>query len=330
MSSRGPTGSASARHAAFLPRGRIVLATGGCRCPRPGAMGRASNSHGGSATPSCRRPRRWTRYCSTPAAPPARRSAVSRLRNDWDLKVAGGLPRTFRDRCCGRTSGQRSRRTRIVAPLAARRPAGGASGSRGQPSAGPDLRHARLAVASPDPPTTPNLSPDRPGDDAPGIARGARPRPPRPRRLGHPRGPDPGGPAARSCTRSSAGRFRSPVRRGYSYAEATAGGVDLSEIDPSTMESRRCPGVVLVGEMLDVDGRLGGFNFQWAWSSARAAAGALRRSIGIRERPLPTPLIPAGVQSGGACRPHPLPVPGARCLRRRDTSRRPGAPAGRR
>ena len=60
--------------------------------------------------------------------------------------------------------------------------------------------------------------------------------------------------------------------RGYSFAEATAGGVDLGEIDPSTMESRGCPGLYLVGEILDVDGRIGGFNFQWAWSSARVAA----------------------------------------------------------
>ena len=63
--------------------------------------------------------------------------------------------------------------------------------------------------------------------------------------------------------------------RGYNYAEATAGGVALDEIDPSTMESRRCPGVYLVGEMLDVDGRIGGFNFQWAWASARVAARAI-------------------------------------------------------
>ncbi len=63
--------------------------------------------------------------------------------------------------------------------------------------------------------------------------------------------------------------------RGYSYAEVTAGGVDLTEIDPSTMESRRCPGLFFVGEILDVDGRIGGFNFQWAWSSAHTAARAL-------------------------------------------------------
>jgi predicted Rossmann fold flavoprotein len=65
--------------------------------------------------------------------------------------------------------------------------------------------------------------------------------------------------------------------RGYNYAEATAGGVDLREIDPKTMESRRCAGLYLVGEILDVDGRIGGFNFQWAWSSAAVAAAALAR-----------------------------------------------------
>jgi predicted Rossmann fold flavoprotein len=63
--------------------------------------------------------------------------------------------------------------------------------------------------------------------------------------------------------------------RGYNFAEATAGGVALDEVDPATMASRRCPGLHLIGEMLDVDGRIGGFNFQWAWSSARVAARAL-------------------------------------------------------
>jgi predicted Rossmann fold flavoprotein len=63
--------------------------------------------------------------------------------------------------------------------------------------------------------------------------------------------------------------------RGYNYAEVTAGGISLDEIDPATMQSRVCPALFLVGEILDVDGRIGGFNFQWAWSSARVAAGAL-------------------------------------------------------
>jgi predicted Rossmann fold flavoprotein len=65
--------------------------------------------------------------------------------------------------------------------------------------------------------------------------------------------------------------------RGYNYAEVTAGGVALDEIDPATMKSRVCPGLSLVGEILDVDGRIGGFNFQWAWSSGRVAAAAIGR-----------------------------------------------------
>jgi len=63
--------------------------------------------------------------------------------------------------------------------------------------------------------------------------------------------------------------------RGWNYAEATAGGVSLDEIDAATMASRRCDGLYLVGEMVDVDGRIGGFNFQWAWSSGYVAGRAL-------------------------------------------------------
>jgi len=59
--------------------------------------------------------------------------------------------------------------------------------------------------------------------------------------------------------------------RGFDYAEVTAGGVPLSEIDVSTMASRRCPNLFLCGEILDVDGRIGGYNFQWAWASGRLA-----------------------------------------------------------
>jgi hypothetical protein len=58
---------------------------------------------------------------------------------------------------------------------------------------------------------------------------------------------------------------------GYEKAEVTAGGVRLSEVDPSTLESRIVPGLFLCGEVLDVEGRLGGFNFQWAWSSGTVA-----------------------------------------------------------
>jgi predicted Rossmann fold flavoprotein len=59
--------------------------------------------------------------------------------------------------------------------------------------------------------------------------------------------------------------------RGFEYAEVTAGGVPLSEIDVGTMSSRICPSLYLCGEILDVDGRIGGFNFQWAWASGRLA-----------------------------------------------------------
>jgi hypothetical protein len=76
--------------------------------------------------------------------------------------------------------------------------------------------------------------------------------------------------------------------RGYQYAEVTAGGVPLEEIVPATMASRTCPGLYLAGEILDVDGRLGGFNFQWAWSSgwiagramAAQCSGAARSDLG--------------------------------------------------
>jgi predicted Rossmann fold flavoprotein len=69
--------------------------------------------------------------------------------------------------------------------------------------------------------------------------------------------------------------------RGYNFAEVTAGGVPLDEIAPASMESRVCPGLYLVGEILDVDGRLGGFNFQWAWSSAWVAGQAIARALAV-------------------------------------------------
>ncbi|MBX3380435.1 MAG: aminoacetone oxidase family FAD-binding enzyme [Phycisphaeraceae bacterium] len=59
--------------------------------------------------------------------------------------------------------------------------------------------------------------------------------------------------------------------RGYLFAEATAGGVPLAELKLDTMESRVCPGLHVCGELCDVDGRVGGFNFQWAWASGYVA-----------------------------------------------------------
>jgi len=67
--------------------------------------------------------------------------------------------------------------------------------------------------------------------------------------------------------------------RGYEYPEVTAGGVPLSEINLSTMESRVCPGLYLAGEILDVDGRIGGYNFQWAWCTGRLAGLAAAKAV---------------------------------------------------
>lgn len=69
--------------------------------------------------------------------------------------------------------------------------------------------------------------------------------------------------------------------RGFTYAEVTAGGVPLAELDLATMESKVCPGLHLVGEILDVDGRIGGFNFQWAWASGYLAGCAAGRALNV-------------------------------------------------
>lgn len=62
---------------------------------------------------------------------------------------------------------------------------------------------------------------------------------------------------------------------GYEKAEVTAGGVDTDELSAKSMESRRVPGLYFIGEVVDVTGHLGGFNFQWAWASGAAAGRAL-------------------------------------------------------
>jgi predicted Rossmann fold flavoprotein len=67
--------------------------------------------------------------------------------------------------------------------------------------------------------------------------------------------------------------------RGFTHAEVTAGGVPLAEIRLETMESRTSPGAYLVGEICDVDGRIGGFNFQWAWASGYVAGTAAGLAI---------------------------------------------------
>jgi len=62
---------------------------------------------------------------------------------------------------------------------------------------------------------------------------------------------------------------------GYAKAEVTAGGVDTNELSARTMESRKVPGLYFVGEVVDVTGHLGGFNFQWAWASGFSAGQAV-------------------------------------------------------
>ena len=59
--------------------------------------------------------------------------------------------------------------------------------------------------------------------------------------------------------------------RGWNHAEVTAGGIPLQEVNPQSMASRKVSGLYLIGEMLDCDGRIGGFNFQWAWSTGYIA-----------------------------------------------------------
>ncbi len=68
--------------------------------------------------------------------------------------------------------------------------------------------------------------------------------------------------------------------RGFTHAEVTAGGVALSELHLARMESRLAPGLFLCGEICDVDGRIGGYNFQWAWSSGFLAGVGAAATVG--------------------------------------------------
>ncbi|HWF60562.1 MAG TPA: NAD(P)/FAD-dependent oxidoreductase [Nitrospira sp.] len=76
-------------------------------------------------------------------------------------------------------------------------------------------------------------------------------------------------------------RFRFPIERdrGWNFAEVTTGGVPLEEINYRTMESKLVSGLYLIGEMLDCDGRIGGFNFQWAWATGWLAGQSAARSL---------------------------------------------------
>jgi len=65
--------------------------------------------------------------------------------------------------------------------------------------------------------------------------------------------------------------FNPAATAGYEKAEVTTGGVDTNELSSKTMESKKVPGLFFIGEVVDVTGHLGGYNFQWAWSSGFAA-----------------------------------------------------------
>lgn len=73
------------------------------------------------------------------------------------------------------------------------------------------------------------------------------------------------------CERLQAWPMNPAGTEGYRTAEVTVGGVSTDELSSSTMESKKVPGLYFIGEVVDVTGHLGGFNFQWAWSSGWAA-----------------------------------------------------------
>ena len=69
--------------------------------------------------------------------------------------------------------------------------------------------------------------------------------------------------------------------RGFTHAEVTAGGVPLDQVKIASMVSKRCDGLYLCGEICDVDGRIGGYNFQWAWASGHVAGGSAGASLDV-------------------------------------------------
>ena len=90
-------------------------------------------------------------------------------------------------------------------------------------------------------------------------------------------------PSPPACT---AGRPSPTGTEGYRKAEVTAGGVDTRDLDSRSCESRLVPGLHFIGEVVDVTGWLGGYNFQWAWASAAACARALAADCSTGRRGL--------------------------------------------
>jgi predicted Rossmann fold flavoprotein len=77
------------------------------------------------------------------------------------------------------------------------------------------------------------------------------------------------------CARLQSWSFVPAGTVGYAKAEVTRGGVDTDELSSKTMEAKKAPGLYFIGEVVDVTGWLGGFNYQWAWSSGWAAGQAV-------------------------------------------------------
>ena len=94
-------------------------------------------------------------------------------------------------------------------------------------------------------------------------------------------------------TRLASWLFHPNGTEGFAKAEVTVGGIATAELSSRTMESKRVPGLHVIGEAVDVTGWLGGYNFQWAWASAWAAAQALSGSAAARTPPPPR-TAPAG------------------------------------
>lgn len=76
-------------------------------------------------------------------------------------------------------------------------------------------------------------------------------------------------------------KFKVTGTTGFDNSQVTAGGLDTTQFNPQTMESRRERGLYCIGEILDIDGDCGGFNLQWAWSSAICAANAICEDFGV-------------------------------------------------
>lgn len=82
------------------------------------------------------------------------------------------------------------------------------------------------------------------------------------------------------ATRLSAWELTPTGTEGYAKAEVTAGGVDTRELSSQTLEAQKQPGLYFIGEVVDVTGWLGGYNFQWAWASGHAAGMAVTQALG--------------------------------------------------